>query len=125
MAGAGAKKRLEENKARVATLRVLVAAGAISFLLGRMALRGGYVHGWQWFGAALTLAVNVFTLRAITHHAAPIYGPKGELLDGGADLSMKGACAYYHDLLYITSFVQVRLFPRLSYPLTKSDGPLF
>ena len=131
MAGAGAKKRMEENKGRVATLRIIVAVGAIAYIFGRLGLQGGWQSAWHWAGQIrqrtsylcaslhhkpylrssagllLTAGVSAFTFSSIAAFAAPIYGPSGELLDGGADLSMKGACAYYHDLLYITSFVQV------------------
>lgn len=36
-----------------------------------------------------------------------MYGPTGELVDGGADLSMGGMCSYYHDLIYLAAVVQV------------------
>ena len=39
--------------------------------------------------------------------AEPTYGPSGELVDGGADLSMGGMCSYYHDLIYLAAIVQV------------------
>lgn len=39
--------------------------------------------------------------------AQPIYGDDGELLDGGFDMSTGGICGYMHDVIYITSFVQI------------------
>jgi len=110
MAGAGAKKRIEENKLRVATLRAVVIASALTFFMIRLMFLGGWgftASKWHWIGFCFSSAINFFTFTSIRAFAAPVYGPGGELLDGGADLSMKGACAYYHDLLYITSFVQV------------------
>ena len=110
MAGAGAKKRLEENRQRVAVLRGVVFSGAFAFFLIRLVVFpywGMKFSMWHWIGFALTCMVSWFTYGSIAKFAAAIYGPGGELLSGGADLSMKGACAYYHDLLYITSFVQV------------------
>eukprot|EP00963_Diacronema_lutheri_P007365 scaffold649_cov347-Pavlova_lutheri.AAC.4 len=37
--------------------------------------------------------------------AKPTYGPNGDLVDGGADLSLGGTLEYLHDVLYITVFV--------------------
>lgn len=39
--------------------------------------------------------------------ANPTYGDDGELLDGGFDMSTGGICGYLHDVIYITSFVQI------------------
>uniref|UniRef100_A0A9I9EFF7 Uncharacterized protein n=1 Tax=Cucumis melo TaxID=3656 RepID=A0A9I9EFF7_CUCME len=39
--------------------------------------------------------------------ATPTYGDDGELLDGGFDMSTGGICSYMHDVIYITSFVQI------------------
>ena len=36
-----------------------------------------------------------------------MYGPTGELVDGGADLSLGGMCSYYHDLIYLAAIVQL------------------
>ncbi|KAJ9529029.1 hypothetical protein QJQ45_007105 [Haematococcus lacustris] len=81
MAGQGAKKRIEENKRRLRLLIIWLAVG---------------------------LAAQVLNLASISALAAPVYDPSsGELLDGGADLDMKGFCGYYHDVLYITVIVQV------------------
>lgn len=40
--------------------------------------------------------------------AAPVYGAGGELVYAGQDLSIGGALEYFHDVLYICIFVQVR-----------------
>ena len=37
----------------------------------------------------------------------PTYSETGELEDGGADLNMGGLCTYYHDLIYLSAFVQI------------------
>lgn len=37
----------------------------------------------------------------------PTYSEAGELEDGGADLNMGGLCTYYHDLIYLSAFVQI------------------
>eukprot|EP00276_Gloeochaete_wittrockiana_P004325 CAMPEP_0184643920 /NCGR_PEP_ID=MMETSP0308-20130426/730_1 /TAXON_ID=38269 /ORGANISM="Gloeochaete witrockiana, Strain SAG 46.84" /LENGTH=106 /DNA_ID=CAMNT_0027072177 /DNA_START=254 /DNA_END=574 /DNA_ORIENTATION=+ len=38
--------------------------------------------------------------------ATPEYDDEGQLSAGGTDLSGKGLCEYYFDLIYITMFVQ-------------------
>ncbi|KAL9427009.1 hypothetical protein AB3S75_033735 [Citrus x aurantiifolia] len=54
----------------------------------------------------LIIACNViyFVLSAM---AKPTYTDDGELIDGGFDMSTGGICGYLHDVIYITSFVQV------------------
>ena len=37
----------------------------------------------------------------------PTYTEAGELEDGGTDLNMGGLCTYYHDLIYLSAFVQI------------------
>lgn len=37
----------------------------------------------------------------------PTYTERGEIEDGGADLSLGGLTGYYHDLIYISIFVQL------------------
>ena len=37
----------------------------------------------------------------------PTYGERGELIDGGADLTLGGITAAYFDAIYIAAFVQV------------------
>lgn len=62
--------------------------------------------GWKHYLAyLLTSAVSALCYRSISSMAKPTYGPNGELLDGGADLSMGGTLEYLHDVLYITVFV--------------------
>lgn len=106
MAGAGAKKRLEENKRHINILRCWLAAGFITFFSVRLLVFGSTASTWHWIGFALTTLINYACFSGISALAAPIYGERGELLDGGADMGMKGFNAYYHDVLYITSFVQ-------------------
>ncbi|GAX83458.1 hypothetical protein CEUSTIGMA_g10883.t1 [Chlamydomonas eustigma] len=107
MAGAGAKKRLEENKQHVKILSIIVGAGIATYFILRLVIFGGIMSWRHLTGFVMTSAVNWFTFSSIKSFAAATYGPNGDLIDGGADLNMKGMCAYYHDLLYITSFVQV------------------
>lgn len=54
---------------------------------------------------SLTSLVSVLCYRGIAAMARPAYGPNGELVDGGADLSLGGTLEYLHDVLYVTAFV--------------------
>ena len=62
---------------------------------------------WHYAGLAATAALEYVCYSGIATFAAASYNEKGELVDGGADLKMKGLCGYYHDLLYLTIIVQV------------------
>ncbi|KAL6756684.1 hypothetical protein V8C86DRAFT_49570 [Haematococcus lacustris] len=105
MAGQGAKKRIEENKRRLRLLIIWLAVGLAAQVLN-LAVRG--FQTWRFIGVLATMSVGAFTYQSISALAAPVYDPSsGELLDGGADLDMKGFCGYYHDVLYITVIVQV------------------
>eukprot|EP00955_Chlamydomonas_euryale_P074577 362070-Chlamydomonas_euryale.AAC.21 len=106
MAGAGAKKRHEENRKHISVLRLWLASGILSFLLVRMVYMGGSSSTTLWVAFFATSLVAYVCYRGIAALAAPTYGPRGELLDGGADMAMKGFCGHYHDLLYITVIVQ-------------------
>lgn len=39
--------------------------------------------------------------------AAPSYAPGGDILYGGADLTLPGATGYYFDVIYVSIMVQV------------------
>ena len=107
MAGAGAKKRVETNRQRLQNLRYALIVGMATFVIVRSILFSASTSRWHWIGFVLTSLVAYMTYSGIAGFAAPIYDSSGELVDGGADLSMKGMCGYYHDLLYITIFVQI------------------
>ncbi|KAJ4972451.1 hypothetical protein NE237_005625 [Protea cynaroides] len=49
----------------------------------------------------------VIPYQQLEKMAQPSYGDDGELLDGGFDMSTSGVCSYIHDVIYITSFVQL------------------
>lgn len=106
MAGAGAKKRLEENRRHLNVLRIWLATGFITHFVVRLLLKGSSATTWHWLGLGATTLVNYISFFMITQHAKPTYDANGDLLDGGGSMSMKGINAYCHDLLYITSFVQ-------------------
>lgn len=109
MAGAGAKKRLEENTGHIRFLQIWLAVGFLSFLLLRMVYFGGYASKTLWFALVSTTLIAYMCYRGIATLAVATYGARGELLDGGGDMSMKGFCGHYHDLLYMTVIVQVRV----------------
>mmetsp|Transcript_6392 Transcript_6392/g.39879 ORF Transcript_6392/g.39879 Transcript_6392/m.39879 type:complete len:175 (-) Transcript_6392:1040-1564(-) len=105
MAGAGAKRRRTENAKRLKALRVALVLSSVVYV----GLRLGWFHntaGWKhYLGYLITSAISALCYRSISSMAKPTYGPNGELLDGGADLSMGGTLEYLHDVLYITVFV--------------------
>ncbi|GLC35658.1 hypothetical protein PLESTB_000002900 [Pleodorina starrii] len=107
MANQGAKKRLEENRKKLQTLRLAIAIGLAFYLVVRLILRRGYESWWHIIGFVATFFLEAFSFSAISKFAEPEFSDKGEVVYGGADLSMGGMCAYWHDLLYISIFVQV------------------
>lgn len=107
MAGAGAKKRHDENRKHLGMLRIWLMTGLLSFMLLKMGYKRGYTSIGLWLAFAATSGVAYLCYRGIAALAEPTYGQRGELLDGGADMKMKGFCSYYHDMLYITVIVQV------------------
>ncbi|GFR50074.1 hypothetical protein Agub_g12218 [Astrephomene gubernaculifera] len=107
MANQGAKKRLEENRKRLQSLRIALAIGIAFNALVRLVLRQGYTSKWHIIGFGATLFLDLFSYSAIAKFAEPEFNEKGEVVYGGADLSMGGMCAYWHDLLYISIFLQV------------------
>lgn len=106
MAGAGAKKRAEQNKQRLQTLKLVVLAASVFYAVVRLWLFRSTVTWWHWAGVLLTVAVHAVCYTFISHAGTPVYDQAGELVDGGADLD-KGMVSYYHDILYVTALVQV------------------
>ncbi|GBF96448.1 hypothetical protein Rsub_09247 [Raphidocelis subcapitata] len=105
MAGEGAKRRLETNQRRLATLRAALLGCTLLYAAVRLGARRGTAGGWHWFGLVVTLAAHAFSYLALSAAAAPTYSATGSLLDGGGDLD-KGAASVYHDVIYITCAVQ-------------------
>ena len=60
-----------------------------------------------WALGALLGNKSACLMNSLLLHAEPIYDASGQLVDGGADLSMGGMCSYYHDLIYLAAIVQV------------------
>lgn len=79
MAGAGAKKRLEENKGKLQQFQLLLLSGLVCYAGLRMWFFKGYQSGWHWTGFALTSLVNLISFSLLKARAAPTYGANGEL----------------------------------------------
>jgi hypothetical protein len=106
MAGAGAKKRSEENARTVRNVGIYILICAAVFALIRLYLPKQASADWTtWAAFAGTMLVQGFCYISIVAVARPVYS-NGVLVDGGADLA-KGSISYYFDLLYVTGFVQV------------------
>jgi len=107
MAGANAKKRLEANRAKLRSIQLTAAATTAFFAAVRL-LRGG---GAPWLSLALTIAAHAASYAPVALAASPTYDARGQLLDGGADLSRTPlptkAAAVGLDLVYLTCLVQL------------------
>jgi hypothetical protein len=105
MAGGGAKKRAEENRAKVTALGVfIVACGALHGVV-RLWLRGSSTTSSSYLAFGATLAIQAVGFLGIAAVARPQHGAGGALVHGGGDLS-KGLISYYFDIVYVTGFVQ-------------------
>eukprot|EP01133_Synstelium_polycarpum_P009803 gene9803-11452_t len=89
MGNQGAKKRLQQNEKELTNLKIGLGAINAIYALYRVWYHGDTFGRWNW-----VLWIIVLILQ-------------GELLDGGSDLSMKGLCEYYFDIIYITGIVQI------------------
>uniref|UniRef100_A0A7S0YGZ0 Transmembrane protein 208 n=1 Tax=Polytomella parva TaxID=51329 RepID=A0A7S0YGZ0_9CHLO len=107
MAGAGAKKRVEENRKHLYRLRIAMLVGVSFQVLVRILLRGGYHSKKHVFGFLFTSFIDYLMYSWISGFAEPVFDTSGELVDGGGDLSGKGMVSYYLDIFYVNTFVQV------------------
>lgn len=107
MANQGAKKRREENARHMKNLQRLIIACNVIFFLVRMLIFHSTFTWKHWIGLVLTSVAYAIPYQQIANMAQPSYDDNGELLDGGFDMSTGGVCGYLHDIIYITSFVQV------------------
>ena len=108
MAGAGAKRRAEENTRRLKTLRLIVAVALATFIGVRLVLGRASAHWSHYAALAASALVYGVTYSSIRFVARPVYDrATGELVDAGADLSKGGVQSYHHDVLYVTAFVQL------------------
>ncbi|XP_022153357.1 transmembrane protein 208 homolog [Momordica charantia] len=107
MANQGAKKRKEENVRHMANLRRLIIACNVIYIMVRLLIFHSSFTWKHWIGLIVTSAAYFIPYNQLAKMANPTYGDDGELLDGGFDMSTGGICGYLHDVIYITSFVQI------------------
>lgn len=108
MANKGAKKRKEENEKHMAFLRNVILISNAIYAVLRFGLR---FRSLWWFHGVMFLVTSVI-YKLVYDQLASMAKPEideatGEILDGGFDMKTGGLCSYMHDLLYITSFLQV------------------
>lgn len=107
MANQGAKKRKEENSRHMAKLLRLIIICNVIYVLVRMLFFHSSVTWKHWVGLMVTSVGYALPYLQLANMAKPTYTDDGELLDGGFDMSTTGMCGYLHDVIYITSFVQL------------------
>ncbi|KAF9603694.1 hypothetical protein IFM89_037457 [Coptis chinensis] len=107
MANQGAKKRKEENSKHMAKLLRIIIICNVIYVLVRMIVFHSSVTWKHWFGLIVTSVAYAIPYQQLANMAKPAYGDDGDLIDGGFDMSTGGVCGYLHDVIYITSFVQL------------------
>ncbi|EFN59661.1 hypothetical protein CHLNCDRAFT_49457 [Chlorella variabilis] len=107
MAKGGDKRRLEENRRHLNKLRALVAGANVAFLVIRLLFRRSSAGKLLWAGWLLSGVICNVAYYMISQSLSPVYGPSGELVYSGQDLSVGGVLSYMHDVLYISLFVQL------------------
>ncbi|KAL6202596.1 hypothetical protein ACLB2K_026304 [Fragaria x ananassa] len=107
MANQGAKKRKEENARHMASIGRLILACNVIYVVVRMLIFHSTFTWKNWVALLLTSVAYYIPYQQLAQMAKPSYADDGELLDGGFDMSTGGVCGYLHDVIYITSFVQV------------------
>jgi hypothetical protein len=83
---------------RTKLLSRIGSACTLFYLVVRLVLRRGATatRVFAWLAAT---AVQVFCYSQVAAHAAPQYGPNGELVDGGGDLDLPGSAVGYFQVL--------------------------
>ncbi|XP_057534690.1 uncharacterized protein LOC130813027 [Amaranthus tricolor] len=107
MANQGAKKRKEENARHMSKLLRIIIGCNVAYILVRMIFYHSSFTWKHWIGLILTSLAYAIPYKQLASMAKPSYADDGELIDGGFDMSTGGVCGYLHDIIYITSFVQI------------------
>ncbi|KAG9455824.1 hypothetical protein H6P81_000332 [Aristolochia fimbriata] len=107
MANQGAKKRREENRKHMRNLLRLIVFCNVVYVVLRMLIFHSSLTWKHWLGLILTSLGYAIPYQQLASMASPAFDENGELLDGGHDMSSGGICGYLHDIIYITSFVQL------------------
>ena len=108
MAKGNAKKRAEDNVARLSALRrvILFAVGA-HFLVRLVVYRGTTTWWVHWPLFVFAACASWFCYASLRNVGAPTWDASGALVDGGGDLTLGGMSSYYHDIIYISVFCLV------------------
>lgn len=88
-------------------LRHLIIACNVVYVLVRILILHSSFTWKHWVGLVLTSLAYAIPYKQLDQMAKPTYASDGELIDGGFDMSTGGICGYLHDVIYITSFVQL------------------
>uniref|UniRef100_A0A0C9RGP5 TSA: Wollemia nobilis Ref_Wollemi_Transcript_26089_767 transcribed RNA sequence n=1 Tax=Wollemia nobilis TaxID=56998 RepID=A0A0C9RGP5_9CONI len=107
MANQGAKKRRDENQRHMTMLFRLIAICNAIYILVRLIIMHSSFTWKHWLGLLVTSAAYALPYLQLSNMAQPSYDENGDLFDGGFDMSTGGICGYLHDVIYITSFVQL------------------
>eukprot|EP00252_Welwitschia_mirabilis_P013513 TRINITY_DN29718_c0_g1_i1.p1 TRINITY_DN29718_c0_g1~~TRINITY_DN29718_c0_g1_i1.p1 ORF type:complete len:172 (-),score=32.69 TRINITY_DN29718_c0_g1_i1:494-1009(-) len=107
MANQGAKKRRDENVRHMKTLLRLIVISNVIYVFLRILVMHSSFSWKHGIGFLLTSAAYAVPYLQLSSMAAPTYDGSGDLLDGGFDMNTGGICGYLHDVIYITSFVQL------------------
>ncbi|RWR91311.1 transmembrane protein 208 [Cinnamomum micranthum f. kanehirae] len=107
MANQGAKKRRDENARHMRNLLYLIIACNAVYVVVRMLVFHSTFTWKNWVGLCVTSIAYLIPYQQLAKMAAPAYADNGELFDGGSDMGTGGVCGYLHDVIYITSFVQL------------------
>ncbi|XP_074572563.1 uncharacterized protein LOC141829043 [Curcuma longa] len=88
-------------------LRRLIIASNVIYVLVRMVIFHSTFTWKHWIGLLVTSIAYGLPYKQLDSMARATYSHDGELLDGGYDMTTGGICGYLHDVIYITSFVQI------------------
>eukprot|EP00123_Amoebidium_parasiticum_P000344 comp10823_c0_seq1/m.5454 comp10823_c0_seq1/g.5454 ORF comp10823_c0_seq1/g.5454 comp10823_c0_seq1/m.5454 type:complete len:169 (-) comp10823_c0_seq1:14-520(-) len=107
MANKSNKKTLDANKKFLSTHLYALVAVLGFYILGRFVWAYGTVTTWTYVQLVLSSCCEVALYLQFRSIATPAYGPTGELLHGGDDLTNPGLIEYMRDVLYVTMACQV------------------
>ena len=103
MAKSGAKKRLEENRAKLKFLSDVLNGAMALHVVVRVVFRWKSVRLFHLCVFAVTALACRASLGSLRAYPKPTFGENGEVLDGGESLS-GGLTEYYQDLIYVGAF---------------------
>ncbi|KAI8326113.1 DUF788-domain-containing protein [Martensiomyces pterosporus] len=102
MANQSAKRIVQENAARMATMdKVYLAVNGL-YLFVRFVLQYQSTNWTESIMYFLSLALESFIYLNLYKTSRPRYDPGGVLLDAGTDLSQPGLISYMFDFIYIS-----------------------